>query len=254
MKTTTTILLLFIVQITISQTKNIFVEYDYYNGYFTNKVTLIANNENAIKIKGAISITNNENVTLNEDESYSVVQKNVSIKGAKTYATIKNNTVKIKQPFKKEILFIKDSISNFNWELIPNKTKEILGYKCNLAKLHFRGRDYFAYYTTEIPIPFGPWKFKSLPGLILYIYSDTGVNKIKWTVSRIKYPYSQKINLKWNENLDTKLITYYDYIRKVHNKIKGDNQIISSRVKKGTNVTTSKPTRLGIELVYDWEK
>ena len=58
-----------------------------------------------------------------------------------------------------------DNIS-INWKL-QNETKEIQGLSCNKATAKFRGRKYEAWYTKAVPIPFGPWKFHGLPGLII---------------------------------------------------------------------------------------
>lgn len=52
-------------------------------------------------------------------------------------------------------------------------TKEILGYKCRSAKCIFRGREWTAWYSDEIPVADGPWKFGGLPGFIMEI-SDVG--------------------------------------------------------------------------------
>lgn len=48
----------------------------------------------------------------------------------------------------------------------------ICGYHCQKATCHWRGRDYVAWFTPEIPIRRGPWKFGGLPGLIMKV-SDT---------------------------------------------------------------------------------
>ena len=59
-----------------------------------------------------------------------------------------------------------ENFPNMKWE-IQNDTKTISNYICAKAETTFRGRKYIAWFTTEIPIRFGPWKFNDLPGLIL---------------------------------------------------------------------------------------
>ncbi|MCC8036336.1 MAG: GLPGLI family protein [Rikenellaceae bacterium] len=59
------------------------------------------------------------------------------------------------------------------WHL-HGKTREIEGYECRMATCSFRGRNYTAWYTPEIPLGEGPWKFSGLPGLILEVSDDAG--------------------------------------------------------------------------------
>lgn len=60
------------------------------------------------------------------------------------------------------------------WILRP-ETKDVIGYNCNRATCTFRGRNYEAWYTNEIPTSLGPWKFRGLPGLILSVKDDSGI-------------------------------------------------------------------------------
>jgi GLPGLI family protein len=55
---------------------------------------------------------------------------------------------------------------------IHKETQKILSHPCKKATCRFRGRDYVAWYATDIPISRGPYKFAGLPGLILKI-ADT---------------------------------------------------------------------------------
>jgi len=55
-----------------------------------------------------------------------------------------------------------------NWQL-QEGTDTVAGYDCQKATLNFRGRNYTAWFTTEIPISEGPWKLFGLPGLILKV-------------------------------------------------------------------------------------
>ncbi|GAA5085243.1 hypothetical protein GCM10023210_05880 [Chryseobacterium ginsengisoli] len=59
----------------------------------------------------------------------------------------------------------------FLWK-ISKESKEILGFKAYLATTQYAGRNYKAYFTSEIPIQDGPYKFFGLPGLILEIYDE----------------------------------------------------------------------------------
>ncbi|MDR2120592.1 MAG: GLPGLI family protein [Tannerella sp.] len=52
------------------------------------------------------------------------------------------------------------------WELFPD-TATLLGYTCRKAVCRFKGRDYEAWFTEDIPRSEGPWKLQGLPGLIL---------------------------------------------------------------------------------------
>lgn len=66
-----------------------------------------------------------------------------------------------------------DSVPSLEWNFNDNETETILGYDCHRASTDFAGRTYTAWFTTEIPLPFGPYKFGGLPGLILKI-EDVG--------------------------------------------------------------------------------
>lgn len=57
-----------------------------------------------------------------------------------------------------------------NWQIVNDSTKIILNQKCKLATTKFKGRTYYAWYSSEINIQDGPYKFNGLPGLILEIY------------------------------------------------------------------------------------
>lgn len=72
------------------------------------------------------------------------------------------------------------------WTLLPD-TATILTYPCRKATCHFRGRNYTAWYTLEIPVGEGPWKLCGLPGFIVkaedsrghYEFTCTGIEQCK---------------------------------------------------------------------------
>ena len=84
----------------------------------------------------------------------------------------------------------------FNWS-ISEETKLIKGYKVQKATCSFAGRDYIAWFSPEIPIAEGPYKFNGLPGLILEIY-DTDKDYVFDFIGlkKLSPKVSFKINLK----------------------------------------------------------
>lgn len=66
-----------------------------------------------------------------------------------------------------------EDIPNLEWELTDSVTN-VLGYVCQSAKCNFRGREWTAFYTEDIPIAEGPWKLHGLPGLIMKASDENG--------------------------------------------------------------------------------
>ena len=81
---------------------------------------------------------------------------------------------------------------SFKWQLVNNDEKVVCDYRCNKAITTFRGRKYTAWYTMEIPISDGPYKFKGLPGLIIQI-QDSKKQHIFTLESIIKINYKKPI-------------------------------------------------------------
>lgn len=59
------------------------------------------------------------------------------------------------------------------WKILP-ETAKIGDYKTQKAETNFAGRTWFAWFTTDIPIQDGPYKFSGLPGLIVKAEDSTG--------------------------------------------------------------------------------
>ncbi|MBF4464549.1 GLPGLI family protein [Flavobacterium sp. LC2016-12] len=89
---------------------------------------------------------------------------------------------------------VKEIVPKINWKLI-NETKKIGNFTCKKASTFFRGRNYTAWYNPEIAVPFGPWKFQGLPGLILEVSDDKKM--YKWYFKSIEYPTNSKETVKY---------------------------------------------------------
>lgn len=62
-----------------------------------------------------------------------------------------------------------EELPELDWEL-SDSTIIVLGYECRKATCSFRGREWTAWYSEDIPVMNGPWKLGGLPGLIMKAY------------------------------------------------------------------------------------
>lgn len=78
-----------------------------------------------------------------------------------------------------------ENVAPQEW-VISEDTLTVLGYTCQKAETTFRGRNYTAWFTLNIPINEGPWKLYGLPGVILkaddaedvFQFQAIGINQI----------------------------------------------------------------------------
>jgi hypothetical protein len=59
--------------------------------------------------------------------------------------------------------------------------KMIDKFKCQKASCRYRGRDYIAFFCSDIPFNYGPWKLNGLPGLILEAYDTKSEISFKFS-------------------------------------------------------------------------
>lgn len=84
------------------------------------------------------------------------------------YRNLLTGSIKVKERVDETIFCYEENKPVIKW-VILNDRKVIANYACQNAIADFRGRKYEAWFTTEIPISAGPYKFGGLPGLILEI-------------------------------------------------------------------------------------
>lgn len=103
---------------------------------------------------------------------------------AKIYKNYPENEVTTQSSFFGYFYQYEENKLELNWR-IRLEEQVILGYVCRKATTSFRGRNYVAWYTEEIPISNGPHLFGGLPGLILkiedsvkdYVFVATSIDK-----------------------------------------------------------------------------
>lgn len=80
------------------------------------------------------------------------------------------------------------ALSNID-NYITIDTATVSGYHCQKATCRYHGRDFEAWFTTEVPVKFGPWKFGGLPGLIVKVYDTDHLYTFECTnVERVRRP------------------------------------------------------------------
>lgn len=98
-----------------------------------------------------------------------VIYKNYPKKGDLVffYTQGRNNKYKVYDP---EVI---------DWRIDDKSDTLIMGYRCTKAHTRFRGRNYTAWFTPEIPLNDGPYKFRGLPGLIMLVYDSQNQHRFE---------------------------------------------------------------------------
>jgi GLPGLI family protein len=107
-----------------------------------------------------------------------------------------------------ERLYIKTFITEYlscpiHWKIQPGNTEQVFGYKAEKAVCEFGGRTWTAWFTPDIPIMDGPYKFYGLPGLILkiqdsredYIFEIKGLTKEENDIGKRNFGSQQSVKL-----------------------------------------------------------
>ena len=85
-----------------------------------------------------------------------------------------DSTLTVYDMLLRDHVYYTEPFSEMVWE-IGDSTKNVLGYECIQATTDYHGRVWTVWFTPEIPIQDGPWKFRGLPGLILEATTGDGI-------------------------------------------------------------------------------
>lgn len=91
------------------------------------------------------------------------------------YHKDKKTAVKYRLILNGGVLCYDDTYPVFDWKFSSDDPIRIMGYSCCKASVSFAGREYSVWYSLDIPIPYGPYKFYGLPGLILKVEESEGM-------------------------------------------------------------------------------
>lgn len=124
---------------------------------------------------------------------------------------VAGNQIFVSLPIENKVYEYREK-NNIKWE-IQKDTKNVNGYACQKAVTIKYGRKWIAYFTKEIPFPFGPHKFNNLPGLIVELYDDKNdYHFTMYSFQKRKY-YFKSANMNYN-SVKTSKEKVFDYRRK----------------------------------------
>lgn len=146
--------------------------------------------------------------------------------------------------------------NKFDWKIESQKDK-ILGYNVQKATTYFKGRKWIAWFTNEIPIQDGPYRFWGLPGLILKLEDTKGDHT--FTIVGTKNIH-ESINQKLNVDKTSKdIIVTEEKFNNLWNEYKKDpakdvRQQNSSNSSFSSTITFNGKTYSNDEIAREIEK
>ncbi|MBO9562716.1 MAG: GLPGLI family protein [Niastella sp.] len=145
-----------------------------------------------------------------------------------------------------EEFLIADTVTAIKWN-ITAETKEIASFECRKATGTFRGRNYTAWFTTDIPVSAGPWKLGGLPGLILQAEDDK--KQVTFTAVKINLPSPETLSL--SNNFTGKKVSREQFRKFTAQKQKDREKMAAANTTPGIklNVATRKIVALELDPV-----
>lgn len=98
------------------------------------------------------------------------------------YTLKDSSSIYLVESFHQVEYLLTESKPSIKWD-IHNEIKKILGYRCQKATCSFKGRNYIAWFTSDISFAGGPWKLSGLPGLILE--ASDAKNQVRFTCLQV---------------------------------------------------------------------
>jgi len=147
-----------------------------------------------------------------------------------------------------------EDMQKITWVIQPKKQKTIMGFVCEQAVGNFRGRKYTVWFTSEIPVPFGPWKLHGLPGLILE--AKDNFNQVHFKAIKIEYTHlkdpEKKVEIPIAKYKD---ISLKDFLVLEEKSLKDKIARIMASKPRGSKINNFKYHKpKGLELKYEWEE
>lgn len=152
------------------------------------------------------------------------------------------------EDFYTELYKIEDNYFTHRWTIDYKKQKEIDGLKCYFAEVSFRGHKWEAWFTTEIPLPYGPWKLYGLPGLILETKNES--SRYHFVATKVS---TAKEKFELPDFSQLKKITLQQLLEMEEEKMESIINLLGSD--RGAEVTSEPtPKKDLMEFDFEWEE
>ena len=182
---------------------------------------------------------------IDPDKSASIIREESFIDEKYIKIDHANKNILAFEPIGRTMMLVEDTYNKLDWK-VTQEAKQISGYNCVKATTSYRGRDWVVWFTPDIPLPYGPWKLHSLPGLIIEATETT--DTYTWRIEKIEYKKSVIFSKDFKDLVVTKNtapISKKQYVE--------DEAEYMDNVFARMGGTSTKTIRAGYELQYEWE-
>ncbi len=241
-----------------SQQKNVSVEVGYLeymnvtfiNTYGRGYATLFANNTTSVYKSYAGEMLDGESFDKNDFGLTDVSKMEFHDNYLKT--DLLNKKLLFFESLISSTVLVEDIYPDLQWT-ITEEQKVIANYTCVKATVSYRGRDWTAWFTPEIPLAVGPWKLHGLPGLILEAYDAT--TECTYKAINIAFKDNDILHSDFTKLVKTrnkKPMTYKQFLQDRREALDNIYQKIDQESTNGKFADVKVP-RFGLELKYEWE-
>lgn len=228
-----------------SNEKCLVIEYDMglnFNKFTSyNSILQITSKMVTFKYFQNIDEKKNENDIPNDDEIKIEIVDNKPIYIFTNPLT--NSIIEVSEKANMKYLKISDNPNKIIWKIM-DEYKIIDQFQCQKAVGNFRGRDYTVWFTTELPVFFGPLKLHGLPGAIIEVRDSK--NEVVLFAKKITYQcYSDLLDL---ERIEGEIIDRKNFIKESNLKIKNILNNISTKAPRGYKIEVKNLKLNSIEI------
>lgn len=215
-------------------------------------------NKNASEIVKESSFKNNHFSSIvytnSEQNKYpeNAIVRYIKIEGIPHYITdLAKDSIYSQRHIVETPYYVSEKNVRTEWVLF-DETKQIGEFVCQKATTSFRGRNYTAWFTSQIPVNLGPWKLNGLPGLILEVYDDS--KQVQFVAEKILVNSDIDVDLKLKTiEKFGKRISLMEFVPLLDNQGRELVKQINTKTPRGVSTSFTSAGRNDIEMAYEWE-